>query len=116
MHDLAINHYSSAFNASTMAAYSVSAGDLAGLACEGMSDAECDQALAALPRKIPVDLHIGTSDPNYSYAQSDHARFLAQGWADGATVFYNIFSGGHTYTTGDLQMAWANLCPNAVVP
>ena len=116
MHDLGVNNYSSAFNASTMAAYSVSAGDLAGLACEGLTDTQCNQTLAALPRKIPVDLHIGSSDPNYSYAQSDHTRFLAQGWSDGTTVYYNVFSGGHTYSTSDLHSAWANLCPHAVVP
>jgi poly(3-hydroxybutyrate) depolymerase len=116
MHDLGINNYSSAFNASTMAAYSVSAGDLAGLACEGLSDTGCNQALDALPRKVPVDLHIGNNDPNVSYVQSDYARFLAQGWTDGASVFYNIFVGGHTYSVTDLQIAWANLCPNAVTP
>ena len=116
MHDLGVNQYSSAFNASTMAAYGVSAGDLAGLACEGLSDAGCNQLLAALARKIPVDIHIGTADPNYSYAQSDAARFLAQGWITGQTLFWTAFTGGHTYSTADLQQVWTNLCPNAVVP
>ncbi len=116
MHDLGINTYSSAFNASTMAAYGVSAGDLAGLACEGLSDTQCNTALATLPRKIPVDIHIGTGDPNYPYAQSDHTRFLAQGWGDGQTIFYTTFNGGHTYSIADLQQIWTHLCPNAVTP
>jgi poly(3-hydroxybutyrate) depolymerase len=116
MHDLGINDYSAAFNASTMAAYSVSSGVLADLACLGMTTAECANALAALPRKIPVDSHIGTSDPNYSYATSDHTLFLSQGWADNSTFFFNTFAGDHTYTTSDLQLAWTHLCPNAVTP
>jgi poly(3-hydroxybutyrate) depolymerase len=116
MHQLGIDAYSAAFNASTMAAYGVSAGDLAGLACAGHTDAECNQLLAALPRKIPVDIHIGTSDPNFSYAQGDHTRFLGQGWSDAQTIFYTPFSGGHTYTVTQLGEIWHNLCPSAVVP
>jgi hypothetical protein len=47
--------------------------------------------------------------------------FLAADWGLGTTLFYTVFSdgsppGGHTYTTTDLQQAWTNLCPNAVVP
>ena len=116
MHDLGINSFSTAFNASTMAAYAVSAGDLAGLACAGLSDAECDQRLAALPRRIPVDIHVGTGDPNLQATADDHSRFLAQGWVDGQSIFYTTFNGAHTYSTTDLQQAWTNLCPNAVVP
>jgi poly(3-hydroxybutyrate) depolymerase len=116
MHDLGVTRHSAAFNASTMAAYSVSAGDLAGQACKVLSDSACNQLLAALPRKIPVDIHIGTSDPNYPYAVSDHNRFLAQGWVDGQTIFFTAFNGDHNYSTTDLQQAWTNLCPNAVVP
>jgi len=116
MHDLGVNTYSTAFNASTMAAYGVSAGDLYGLVCD--SDASCGLALAALPRKIPVDIHIGVSDPNYlcPYAQCDHTRFLAQGWADGQTIFYTAFGGGHEYSVAQLSDIWHNLCPNAVTP
>ena len=116
MHDLGVNTFSLAFNASTMAAYGVSAGDLFGLACS--SDVECGLALAALPRKIPVDIHIGTSDPNYlcPYAQCDHSRFVGQGWDDGQTLFFTTFSGGHEYTQAQLGEIWHNLCPNAVVP
>lgn len=109
MHDLAIHTYSTAFNAMTMAAYGVAGGDLFGLTCA--SDAECAAALAALPRKIPVDIHIGTDDPNYPcpYALCDRTRFLAQGWIEGQTLFFTTFSGGHTYTVGELAEVWANL-------
>lgn len=114
MHDLAVNTYSAAFNATTMAAYGVSAGDLAGLACAGLTDAQCNDELASLPRRIPLDIHIGTSDPNYLYASSDHSRFLAQGWTDAQNVFYTAFSGTHEYTVTQLGEIWHNLCPNAV--
>jgi poly(3-hydroxybutyrate) depolymerase len=116
MHDLGVNTYSSAFNASTMAAYGVSAGDLHGLACQNLSDAQCNALLAALPRKIPVDIHIGESDPNYPYAQTDHARFVASGWSNAETIFYSAFLGGHDYTVTQLGDIWHNLCPNAVTP
>jgi len=116
MHDLGVNTYSDAFNASTMAAYSVSAGDLSGLACERKTDVECSQLLAAMPRKIPVDIHIGTSDPNFTYAQSDHTRFVTEGWVNGQTIYYVPFPGGHTYTIAQLGDIWHNLCGNAVVP
>lgn len=116
MHDLAVNTYSAAFNAGTMAAYGVSAGVLQGLACPGPTDAGCAPLLAGLPRRIPVDIHIGNSDPNYAQAAADHALFLAEGWADNQTIHYVEFSGGHTYTIAQLSTIWNNICPNAVTP
>ncbi len=124
MHDLGVNTYSTAFNASTMAAYGVSAGILGGpgqtgLACYGLSNTDCDALLAGLPRRIPLDVHVGTNDPTgvYSYAQSDHTQFLSQGWLDGTTIFYNAFpSTTHSYTIVQLSEIWQNLCPNAVIP
>lgn len=114
MHDLAINTYSEAWNAATMAAYGVSAGVLQGLACPGPSNAGCGPLLAALPRQIPVDIHVGNTDPNYPYAVADHTLFLAKGWQDGQTMHFTTFSGGHTYTVAQLSEIWTNLCPNAV--
>jgi poly(3-hydroxybutyrate) depolymerase len=116
MHDLGVSQHSSAFNASTMAAYGVSGADLAAVACYGLSDAACNNLLAQLPRKIPLDIHIGNSDPNYPYAQSDHLRFVAEGWVSHVTIFYAVFVGGHTYTIDQLDETWTHLCPNAVTP
>lgn len=116
MHDLAVNTYSDAFNANTMAAYGVSAGVLQGLACPGLTDAGCVPLLASLPRKIPVDIHIGTTDPNYPQAAADHNLFLVEGWTEAQTVHYTEFDGGHTYTIAQLTDIWNNLCPNAVTP
>jgi len=114
MHDLGLSQHSAAFNATTMAAYAVTGADLAALACD--SDADCNNLLAQLPRKIPVDIRIGNSDPNYAYAKSDRDRFLAEGWVNRVTLFYNVFVAGHTYSIAQLSSTWANLCPNAVTP
>jgi poly(3-hydroxybutyrate) depolymerase len=115
-YDLALNDYSTTFDASTLAAYSVSAGALGGLACS-YSPNTCPALLQSQSRKVPVDIHVGTADdPGYSYAEVDHADFVSHGWADGSTVFFNTFAGGHTYTTSDLQLAWTHMCPSAVTP
>lgn len=116
MHDLAIGPYSDAFNASTMAAYGVGGADLAALACAGYTSAGCDELLLGLPRRIPVDIHIGNTDPNLAYASADHLRFVADGWINHVTIDYTEFIGGHTYTLQQLGDVWKNLCPNAVVP
>jgi len=47
-----------------------------------------------LPRKIPVDMHIGNGDPRYQDVVNDYDRFVAEGWGDGQTIFYTIFVGG----------------------
>ena len=76
----------------------------------------CDAALNAAPRKIPISLVVGTSDPTYSYVTDDYNRFSADGWTANVNVFLNTFSGGHAYSVTNLQPAWNHLCPNAVTP
>jgi hypothetical protein len=121
MHDLAVNTYSAAFNASTMAAYGASSGVLEALACYGLTNAQCQQLLTNLPRRIPVDIHIGNNDTQLlPYAQNDQVLFENAGWQDQGNppheLDYSIFVGGHTYTIPQLGDIWHNLCPNAVVP
>lgn len=122
MHDLAVNTYSAAFNASTMAAYGASSGVLEALACAGLSNTQCQQLLTNLPRKIAVDIHIGNSDSQLlPLAQNDRQLFLNAGWKSYADpppyeLFYTMFVGAHTYTVPQLGDIWRNLCPNAVIP
>ncbi len=117
MHALGLTSADVAFNNSSMAAYTSAAGALAGDLCAGKSDAQCDLLVEAAPRKIPVSIVVGTSDsPTYGSAMSDYNRFSADGWTSGANVFFDTFSGGHTYSQADLQLAWNRLCPNAVTP
>jgi len=121
-HDLAVNTYSAAFNASTMAAYGASSGTLANLACAGMNNAQCTQVLLDLPRKITVDIHIGNSDyaPLLADVQNDRDMFENAGWQylgnPPHELYYTMFVGGHTYTIPQLGDIWRNLCPNAVIP
>ncbi len=116
LYDLALTQHDAAFNTDTLAAFAVTGADLAAVACAGLSDTGCNLLLAQAPRKIPLDIHIGNSDPNYAYASSDHLRFVAQGWVDRATIWYDVFVGGHTYTIDQLGAAWSELCPPAVTP
>jgi poly(3-hydroxybutyrate) depolymerase len=116
MHALGLTNVSDAFNNSTMAAYAAAAGALAGDLCEGLSDTQCDAIVNAAPRKIPVSLVVGTSDPTASYVTADYNRLIADGWTANSNVFMNTFSGGHTYSVTNLQPAWNHLCPNAVTP
>lgn len=116
MHALGLTDDSDAFNTSTMAAYSVAAGALAGDLCAGASDAQCNASLNAATRKIPVSLVVGTGDTAYSYVLSDYNRFQTDGWTANSTIFFNTFNGGHTYSVTNMQVAWTHLCPNAVTP
>lgn len=117
MHSLALNGYNASVNAGTIAAYTVSAGVLKGEACRGLDATQCtNQVLVPAARKVPVDIHIGNTDPLLSYAQSDQAGFAASGWTAGGTLFYTEFSGGHVYSMTDLQQGWSNICGFAVVP
>ena len=116
MHALGLTNDSAAFNNSTMAGYAAAAGALAEDLCAGVSNTRCDQLVEAAPRKIPVSLVVGTSDPTYSYVLSDYNRFGTDGWTENVNVFMNTFGGGHDYSVTDLQPAWNHLCPNAVTP
>jgi len=114
--DLAVNTASASFNASTMAGVGASGANLDMLACSELSNPQCGDVLAALPRRIPFAILIGTSDPNIGGAQVDHSLLLANGWVANQTLFYTQFSGGHVYSVPQLSGIWNDLCPNAVVP
>ncbi|MBK9974778.1 MAG: hypothetical protein IPP14_08395 [Planctomycetes bacterium] len=99
-------HYAHALalgNNTFFAAYGISAGALDALA--GASA----PSTAAATRRIPCDIHIGTSDSLLSYAQTDKSRFQTAGWTLGTNLYYTEFSGGHTYTTTHLGQIWANI-------
>lgn len=114
MHDLAFNTYSAQIHIDTLAAYAVGAGAMQALAC--WSPASCSTMLAAASRRIPVSIHIGSSDPLEPYSSADRARLLANGWVEGDTLFYTPFVGGHEYSTAHLAQVWARLCPFQVLP
>ncbi|MGH8091172.1 MAG: alpha/beta hydrolase family esterase [Rudaea sp.] len=107
-------------NTDYFAAYGVSAGGLTQYACsdDGSFSPSCAALLGGVARKIPVDIHLGDSDPLYTTygAGNDPARFESYGWVLNQDLYYTLFSGGHTYTIPQLGDIWHNLCPNAVVP
>jgi len=72
------------------AAYSVSAGLLSAWA--GASA----PAAAATIRRIPVDLHIGETDPMFGMVAGDRVTFIDAGWVEGDDLSYVVFPDGHT--------------------
>jgi poly(3-hydroxybutyrate) depolymerase len=116
MHDIVLNDFSSAITIDTFAAYAISAGTLAGLACQSMSTTACDAIVAGATRRIPIDFHVGTSDPLFAQTSADSDRFLANGWVDSTTLWFTPFPGGHTYASSQFAQIWTNLCPFQVLP
>ncbi len=102
------------------AAYGVSAGGLTQYACSdnGSFLPSCAALLGGVLRTIPVDIHLGNTDPLYTTygAGNDPALFETYGWVLNQTLFYTLFSGGHTYTVPQLGEIWTHLCPNAIIP
>ena len=119
-HDLAQNAWNG-FGASSLAAYAVSAGVLHGVTCD-VNHPElylrpaCAPLLAGQPRRIPVQLHIGNSDPLLGEVQADRDRFTNAGWVLGDNLVYAIFVGGHTYAGMLATRVWPKLCPYALAP
>ena len=98
-----LTHAVALMNTDLFAAYSVSAGALQALA--GTS------APAAASRQIPVDIHIGMSDPLYPEAMSDRGHFTRAGWLEGADLAWSPFDGGHTLLRSHPTEIWEFLSP-----
>ncbi len=112
-HSLALN------SPNYFAAYGVSAGSLELYACtdNGSYPPTCAALLGGATPKIPVDIHLGTTDPLASppyTAAGDPARFEANGWTLNRNLYYTLFAGGHTYTIAQLGEIWNHLCPFAL--
>jgi poly(3-hydroxybutyrate) depolymerase len=113
-HALALN------NTDYFASYAVSAGSLEAFACtdDGSFPPTCSALLSGAQPKIPVDIHLGNTDPLYTTygAGGDPARFQSGGWVLGQDLFYTLFAGGHAYTVAQLGEIWTNICPFALGP
>ena len=90
-------------NTDLFTAYSVSAGVLDALAGAG--------APAAAAYRIPVDIHIGDSDPLFAGAMMDRGRFTSAGWTEGVDFEFRMFSGGHELRPEHRAEIWAFLEP-----
>lgn len=108
--DVVLNPFHAGFGRRQFAAVAANAGALAGLACTGMTNADCDaQMRAAFPR-LPVQMLVGTLDPLRNQALADGARFLSQGWTQSRDYQYVEFSGGHWVDPPHAAVHWAWLC------
>lgn len=116
MHDIIFNDFGAPVSIDTFAAYSVSAGDLQGLACQGQSASQCNAIVAGASRHIPIDIHVGNTDPLLPFATSDRNLFQANGWTLLSDLWFTTFAGGHTYATAQLGEIWSNLCPFQALP
>ena len=106
-------------NPDVVTAYGVNAGVLRAVACSSANfpgAPACPTLLAGLTRKVPVDIHIGSSDSLYAEAQADRTRFTTGGWTSDNTLHFVAFTGGHVYTVAHLGQIWNNLCPFALGP
>jgi len=88
-------------NTELFAAYAVNAGVL-----DAFAGAD---APAMAPRRIPVSITIGTTDPLYPYTMTDRMRFLAAGWTEPDTLRYATFDGPHTVLPTHPAEHWAFL-------
>ncbi len=98
------------------AAYAVAAGVLRGYACNATL---CPGYLAAVPRRIPLDISSGTSDPivPISEISADEGRFRDAGWVPGVDLWVRgLFDQGHEYTVQQLSDSWNNICRFGVIP
>jgi poly(3-hydroxybutyrate) depolymerase len=113
-------HWLALSNTDVFAAYGVSAGALQLYTCTDSGPPTCAAFLAAVPRKIPLDIHIGNSDPLYASvstdAMHDAQRLQNGGWVRGRDLYYVVFADGHLYTIAQLGQIWNNLCPFALGP
>ncbi|MEP7043153.1 MAG: hypothetical protein ABI843_08815 [Dokdonella sp.] len=116
-------HYGHAlalYNTDYFAAYGVSAGSLEQYVCtdDGSIPPTCSALLSATQPKIPVDIHLGNSDPLYTQfgAGDDPMRFENGGWVLNQDLFYTLFAGGHSYSVPQLGEIWNNICPFALGP
>jgi poly(3-hydroxybutyrate) depolymerase len=117
MHDLAVRGFAPALDSEHLAAYGVDAGALQALACANLTPTQCgNDMLAAMPRRIPVALEVGKSDPLLSYVRNDRQQLRGHGWVDNESFFYREFSGGHQYSTTELADIWKHLCRIGVAP
>jgi len=114
MHDIMFNDFGAPVSIDTFAAYSVSAGALEAFACT--SPSTCNALVATASRHIPIDIHVGNSDPLLPYATSDRNIFTNNGWVLSQDLWFTTFTGGHTYAASHLTEAWSHLCPFQALP
>lgn len=108
--DLVVNPLHEGFGRRQFAAVGVNAGVLAGLACSGLDDAACRQALHEVFPRLPVQVLVGDADSLRSYVELDVPRFLGGGWVDARNHVFQVFSGGHWVAFEHPDRHWDWFC------
>jgi len=108
--DLVLNPLHAGFGRRQFAAVAVNAGTLAGLACAGLTDAECRSALRDAFPRLPIQVVVGDADPLRTHAEGDIGRFLGQGWVVPNTYRHVTFEGGHWVDPAHPDLHWDWLC------
>jgi poly(3-hydroxybutyrate) depolymerase len=93
--DLVVHPLHDGFGRRQFAAVGVNAGVLAGLACAGLDDAACRDALRETFPRLPLQVLVGDNDSLRSYADADTPRYLGAGWVAARNHAFQTFSGGH---------------------
>ena len=115
MNDLVFGPYSSGINIDTFAGLGNWAGGLDGLACS--SELECVQLIAAAPRMLPIDLHVGVDDDaSRPHVLADYSRFQNAGWVPESNLWYRETPYGHEFRSEYFPEIWDHLCPFQRLP
>ena len=115
MNDLVFGPYSSGIDIDTFAGLGNWAGGLDGLACS--SEPACVQLIAAAPRMLPIDLHVGINDSaSRPHVLADYSRFQNAGWLPESNLWYRETNGGHEYIPAYFPEIWDHLCPFQRLP
>jgi len=88
-------------NTSVFAAYAVNAGALNAVVGRG--------ALPQVARQIPVSILIGLNDSLLDEVRGDRDAFVSSGWAEGSSLFYREFTGGHSVPGDQPSEHWSHL-------
>ena len=117
MNDLIFGPFTSpGIDINTFAGLGNWAGGLDGLVCNGDEPA-CVQAVAALPRMLPIDLHVGYFDgASFPHVVADYNRFTNAGWVPGENLWLDVPDSGHEYVPTHFPEIWDHLCPFQRLP
>ncbi|MFZ2235416.1 MAG: hypothetical protein WAV67_03450, partial [Dokdonella sp.] len=115
MNDLVFGPYSAGIDINTFAGLGNWAGGLDGLACG--SELTCVQLIAAAPRMLPIDLHVGINDfSSRPHVIADYNRFHNAGWVPEFNLWYRETTNGHEYDPVKFPEIWDHLCPFQRLP
>lgn len=117
MNDLVFGPNSTGIDINTFAGLGNWAGGLDGVACYNKPESACMQLVAAAPRMLPIDLHVGINDTNSRpHVLADYSRFQNAGWVPEINLWYRETQNVHEYEPAYFPEIWDHLCPFQRLP